>query len=79
MEKDLELIERQEQEEKEIRISELQINKAEKMMNHQEEIAGRPKRTWFQTHQERMHEKGRIHKSMHGSHSSLFVFVWPTW
>ena len=58
LEKDIEAVMQMEAEEKALRISELQVNKAEKMITHQDEILGRPKRTWFQTHKEREHEKG---------------------
>ncbi|ELU10207.1 hypothetical protein CAPTEDRAFT_141736, partial [Capitella teleta] len=57
LESEITAIERQEVEEKEMRITELKVNKAQKMIEHQEEIMSRPKRGWFQTHNERMREK----------------------
>jgi ATP-dependent RNA helicase DDX27 len=56
LEKDIEQIEDEEKEEKEMRITELKVNKAKTMLEHREEIMSRPKRTWFQTHSERMQE-----------------------
>ena len=58
MEKDIERIEKEEKEERLMRMAEMQANKAEKMVEHHAEIKSRPKRTWFQTHAERMQEKG---------------------
>ncbi|KAJ8041357.1 putative ATP-dependent RNA helicase DDX27 [Holothuria leucospilota] len=53
LEDDIRTIFKMEWEEKQLQISEKQIHKAEKILEHQKEIMGRPKRTWFQTHQER--------------------------
>jgi ATP-dependent RNA helicase DDX27 len=41
-----------------MRVAELKVNKAQKMIENREEIMSRPKRGWFQTHAERMQEKG---------------------
>ncbi len=60
MEKDIYKVLKLEQEEKEMRISELQVHKAQAMMDHHDEIMSRPKRTWFQTHRQRMQEQGKI-------------------
>ena len=49
---------RLEEEEKELRITELQMHKANAMLDHHREIFSRPKRTWFQTHKERKLEEG---------------------
>ncbi|GAB6025752.1 hypothetical protein CHUAL_011735 [Chamberlinius hualienensis] len=57
LEKDIKRIIREEEEEKELRISELKAHKAEKIIEHHKEILSRPKRTWFQSHKERMLEK----------------------
>ena len=59
MEKDIYKVLKLEQEEKEFRISELQVYKAKAMIEHHDEIMSRPKRTWFQTHKERMQDKGK--------------------
>ena len=60
MEKDVYSVLQLEQEEKEFRISELQVHKAANMIEHHDEIMSRPKRTWFQSHKERIQEKGKL-------------------
>ncbi|XP_038068012.1 probable ATP-dependent RNA helicase DDX27 [Patiria miniata] len=60
MEEDIEEVMRLEEEEKEIRITELQMHKASAMLEHQKEIFSRPKRTWFQTHKERVQEMDKL-------------------
>ena len=57
MEKNITEIEKQELAEKEIRISELKMNRAVNMLENRED-ANRPHRTWFQTQQERLKDKG---------------------
>ena len=58
LEDDIAAIEEAEWEEKELRVTELKANKAQNMLEHHEEILARPKRTWFQTHSERMQDIG---------------------
>ncbi|XP_071785381.1 probable ATP-dependent RNA helicase DDX27 [Asterias amurensis] len=60
MEDDIEEVMRLEEEEKEMRITELQMHKANAMLEHQREIFSRPKRTWFQTHKERTIEREHL-------------------
>ncbi|XP_002739621.2 putative ATP-dependent RNA helicase DDX27 [Saccoglossus kowalevskii] len=60
METDIEKIIKLEEEEKELRISELQVNKAKAIIEHHDEIYSRPKRSWFQSHMERMAEKEKL-------------------
>ncbi len=60
LEKDICMISKQEQEEKELRVTEMKVNKAQNILEHEEEIKSRPKRTWFQSHSERMQERGRV-------------------
>eukprot|EP00455_Lapot_gusevi_P014352 TRINITY_DN17136_c0_g4_i1.p1 TRINITY_DN17136_c0_g4~~TRINITY_DN17136_c0_g4_i1.p1 ORF type:complete len:508 (-),score=193.60 TRINITY_DN17136_c0_g4_i1:19-1464(-) len=57
MESDVSAIFNQEHMEKEIRVAEMQISKTNNMMVHAEEIASRPRKTWFQTEQERQAAK----------------------
>uniref|UniRef100_T1J247 RNA helicase n=1 Tax=Strigamia maritima TaxID=126957 RepID=T1J247_STRMM len=59
IEPDIKRVLHEEQEEKELRITELQAHKASKMVEHHKEIFSRPKRTWFQTHKERVDEQKR--------------------
>ncbi|CAK9302483.1 unnamed protein product [Gordionus sp. m RMFG-2023] len=42
---------------KDIRVAQLRVFKAEKLIEHREEIMSRPKRIWFQTHGERMRDQ----------------------
>jgi len=58
LERDVKDIERMELEEKELRVTELKVNKAESLIKHHDEIMSRPKRTWFQSHQERKLDEG---------------------
>jgi len=58
LEVDIRAIEEAEVEEKELRVTELKANKAQNMLQHRDEILARPKRTWFQTHAERMQDIG---------------------
>ncbi|XP_073234182.1 probable ATP-dependent RNA helicase DDX27 [Porites lutea] len=48
LDKDLKEILKQEGEEKELRVSEMEMNKARNLLEHEEEIFSRPARTWFQ-------------------------------
>ena len=57
MEKDIKEIEQQEKEEKELRATENQMNKARRILEENGE-GEQAKRTWFQTHKERLQEKG---------------------
>ncbi|XP_014662078.1 PREDICTED: probable ATP-dependent RNA helicase DDX27 [Priapulus caudatus] len=59
VESDIGQVLRMETEEKEIKGTEAQVHKAEKLINQKQEV-GRPKRTWFQTHRERMEEQERV-------------------
>lgn len=58
LEKDIDEIELQEKEEKELRATENQMNKAKNILE-QKQGENSAKRTWFQTHKERMAEKGK--------------------
>ena len=40
---------KEEKEEKELRLSEMEVNKARNMLEHEREIYSRPPRTWIQT------------------------------
>ena len=56
MEKDIEEIELLEKEEKIMRATENQVNHAKRVL--EEKKAQEPERVWFQSHKERMEEKG---------------------
>ncbi|XP_052718282.1 probable ATP-dependent RNA helicase DDX27 [Crassostrea angulata] len=57
LEKDLEEIETQEKEESYLRATENQMNKAKKLLEREKNGMDDQKRSWFQTHKERMQEK----------------------
>ena len=60
MEKDIAEIEVQEKEERELRATENQMNKAKRILEEsKDEMNSEQKRVWFQSHKERMAEKGR--------------------
>lgn len=61
LEVDITEIEIQEKEEREMRATENQMNKAKRILEEkQSETNVDAKRTWFQTHRERMAEKGMV-------------------
>lgn len=66
MEGDVEDILRQEQLEKEVRVAEMEANKAKNMMEHESEIASRPARTWFLTAKEKAETKREALEEMMG-------------
>eukprot|EP00172_Hildenbrandia_rubra_P001677 Plantae.Rhodophyta-Hildenbrandia_rubra.ctg2247.p1 GENE.Plantae.Rhodophyta-Hildenbrandia_rubra.ctg2247~~Plantae.Rhodophyta-Hildenbrandia_rubra.ctg2247.p1 ORF type:complete len:659 (-),score=162.08 Plantae.Rhodophyta-Hildenbrandia_rubra.ctg2247:1322-3298(-) len=53
---------KEERKEKELRMAEMEVQKAENMLKHGEDIRQRPKRTWFQTSKEKDEAKGRARK-----------------
>jgi len=57
MESDVADIMWQEQLEKEVRVADMEANKAKNMMEHQDEISSRPARTWFLTAQDKAETK----------------------
>lgn len=61
-EKDLEVIETQEKEESYLRATENQMNKAKKLLEREKNGMDDQKRSWFQTHKERMQEKGKYQR-----------------
>jgi hypothetical protein len=58
LEPDIEEIEKQEKGEKELRMTENQINRVQNKLQIEEDDSLRPKRTWFQTKQERLQDLG---------------------
>ena len=58
-EPDLADILKQERTEKELRIAEMEVNKANNLMRHQAEIAGRPARSWFQSETQKKSVKNK--------------------
>jgi len=60
LEPDIEEVTRLEREEKELRISEIQLNKAEKKVANGGAVSAETNRTWFQTKKEREQEKANL-------------------
>ncbi|KAJ8905000.1 hypothetical protein NDN08_001512 [Rhodosorus marinus] len=57
MSNDVEAVMKEERREKEIRLADVEIQKAENMLTHEKEIYSRPKRTWFQTSSQKQEVK----------------------
>ena len=51
---------RQEEEEKEVRLSEMELNKARNLVEHREEIMSRPARTWIKPGSKRKAAGGAV-------------------
>ena len=51
---------KQERTEKELRVAEMEANKASNLMKHASEIQHRPARSWFQTEKEKKDVKNRV-------------------
>lgn len=60
MEPDIKRVNIEELEEKELRSSEDKMRKAEKLLENPKDQGGQPKRIWFQSHKEKMREKGNL-------------------
>ncbi|MCO5552374.1 hypothetical protein L7F22_005885 [Adiantum nelumboides] len=56
---DVDVVLREEKEEKELRRAEMELTKGQNMVEHREEIMSRPKRTWFQSESEK-HKQEQI-------------------
>lgn len=50
---------KEEKQEKEMRMAEMELNKANNVLKHSEEIYARPARTWFQSTSEKLEEKAK--------------------
>jgi ATP-dependent RNA helicase DDX27 len=57
MEDEMEEILKEEKEEKQLSQVEMQVRKGENIMVHEDEIKGRPKRTWFESEKEKLAAK----------------------
>lgn len=56
---DIKEILEEEKQEKQIRIAEMEIKKGKNMVEHEDEIMGRPKRVWFQSEKEKLSAKSK--------------------
>lgn len=71
MEEEIEEIMAEEKQEKEIAHVEMQVKKGENMIRHEEEIAARPKRTWFETEKDKREAKLKGKAELNGVREKL--------
>ena len=66
MEEAVKQVLKEERQEKALRLGDMELRKAQNILKHEDEIYGRPKRTWFQSDGERMQsvENGRLDKGL---------------
>mmetsp|Transcript_27062 Transcript_27062/g.46336 ORF Transcript_27062/g.46336 Transcript_27062/m.46336 type:complete len:734 (+) Transcript_27062:31-2232(+) len=63
---DIERILQEERDERSIRLAEREVNKAENMIQHQDEINSRPRKTWFQSTKEKEESQKRSKVAVFG-------------
>ncbi|CEJ82020.1 Putative ATP-dependent rna helicase drs1 [[Torrubiella] hemipterigena] len=66
MDKEIDEIIKEEKEEKHLANAEMQLRKGENMIEHEKEIKGRPKRTWFETEHEKQKAKDAGRTELNG-------------
>ncbi|KAI1871495.1 uncharacterized protein JN550_004489 [Neoarthrinium moseri] len=71
MDDEIEEINREEKEERQMANAEMQIKKGENMMIHEDEIKSRPKRTWFETQNDKKQAKERGRAELNGLKDTL--------
>ncbi|TGJ86640.1 hypothetical protein E0Z10_g2109 [Xylaria hypoxylon] len=71
LEDEIVAIGREEKEERQIAQAEMQIRKGENMVMHEDEIKGRPKRTWFETQADKKAAKEAGHAELNGFRDAL--------
>ncbi|RYC56813.1 hypothetical protein CHU98_g9386 [Xylaria longipes] len=71
LEDEIVAIAREEKEERQLAQAEMQIRKGENMVMHEDEIKGRPKRTWFETQADKKAAKEAGHAELNGLRDSL--------
>lgn len=71
LEDEIEMIMQEEKEEKQMQHVEMQVQKGENLIQHEDEIKGRPKRTWFESQhdKEKSREAGKV--ELNGVRESL--------
>lgn len=67
---EIEAVMREEKEEKALQATERDITRSENIMKHQDEIASRPKKTWFQSGQEKENARDRGRMALNGPEAS---------
>jgi ATP-dependent RNA helicase DDX27 len=71
MQDEIEEILKEEKEDKQLAQVEMQVRKGENMINHEDEIKGRPKRTWFESEIEKSAAKKAGRAELNGVESIL--------
>ncbi|KAK3995961.1 putative ATP-dependent RNA helicase drs-1 [Cladorrhinum sp. PSN332] len=71
MEEEIEEIMREEKEEKQLQQVEMQVKKGENLIKYEEEISSRPKRTWFETQQDKKAAKDAGRAELNGVREKL--------
>ncbi|KAL6909075.1 hypothetical protein GGI43DRAFT_420547 [Trichoderma evansii] len=70
MDDEIEEIEKEEKEERQLAQVEMQIKKSENIIKHEDEIKARPKRTWFETQQDKNNAKQAGKDELNGPRSA---------
>lgn len=71
MQDEIEEILKEESEDKQLAQVEMQVRKGENIMTHEEEIKGRPKRTWFETEKEKEEAKKAGREQLNGIQATI--------
>ena len=71
MEDEVEAVLREEKEEKQLAHVEMQLKKGENLIEHEAEIKGRPRRTWFETEKDKKKSKEAGRAELNGMRDSL--------
>jgi ATP-dependent RNA helicase DDX27 len=71
MEDEIEEILKEEKEDKQLAQAEMQVRRGENIMVHEDEIKGRPKRTWFESEQDKRAAKKQGRAELNGVESVL--------
>ncbi|UNI23990.1 RNA helicase [Purpureocillium takamizusanense] len=71
MEEEIDAVMQEEKEEKQFAHAEMQVKKGENMMEHEAEIKGRPKRTWFETQHDKKKAKEAGREELNGMRETM--------
>lgn len=71
LEDEIEIILQEEKEEKQMQQVEMQVQKGENLIRHEDEIKGRPKRTWFETEKDKKAAKDAGRAELNGDREKL--------
>lgn len=66
MAEDIEAVMEEEKEERALSITERELKKGENLINHEDEIKARPKRTWFESEKDKLASKGKGAAELNG-------------